>query len=929
MLGIGHRLMSRKHKQGNIPAKSVPGASGGEPPAANVLRIRELIASRHSKAAVELAKELHKHAGTADTEALLLDAYHCRIEDLLRLGMATEAKLLLQMVGERFPSSGSRTVDLQREIAAVGGKLDEIVAPLRDANLAPEVRERIETFVRQRVHDLPALAAVSSLPPEHPLCEGAAALAAAFQAVTRGRVDDQVVALSQVSRRSPLAPWKALIRAIASFYRREDDACRKWLQAVPEDAVAARLIPPLAAMLGTSATSEFTAAEQRLVSVVGDGNAALRPALAALEKALAAKKRKPLLEAARAAVAICAQCCPGIRERLRQHIVVRALARGVSRNEICSAIGGTPREDAYFWRLLARSFEHHPAPDLVAEALFHWERFRREAIREKWFVAGSLEDGVLSLHMAQIAERLPSDFPDEFEDVRPLRRDHSVGELGGEELRSPEMLYERACRADPHPDAFQSWLNWADKQRSWKAADSVAELWRTARPGETKPLLYLMESAEKRGAYRKSLKHLEDAEELDRLNPEVRRAKLRLLLSAAIRHLRQRKTHLAMAEIEHIEALPEVRAGESAALATALRLICAVLDGDMAGMQRQREGLKALLGSVVPAFVLTNGLAQAANLACKVELVPLKVSGFSAVDLLSGVTRAGALGDSTGLPLPLPSGWEKHLLAALGQPDCPTDITQLLVLGEAALRSESPKLAYAVSAVGLANGAADARFLFLRGRALPPWPAQRREGCLSAALEIARRERNMELAGKILDQMRNNDDRYWGVGFLDDSASANRPMAPDLLKEILEEERAEQQLPVPGRSHPPKYGSKLGPPDCDCPNCRARRGEPESDWGDDDEDDWNENDFAEDDELDEESLATFSQTLNRFEDFLDALPPRIARKVEEAIARGEPPEVAASRIFGNLSPEMQPSRPDRKAKKRTGKLPSPEQRSLF
>jgi hypothetical protein len=187
----------------------------------------------------------------------------------------------------------------------------------------------------------------------------------------------------------------------------------------------------------------------------------------------------------------------------------------------------------------------------------------------------------------------------------------------------------------------------------------------------------------------------------------------------------------------------------------------------------------------------------------------------------------------------------------------------------------------------------------------------------------------MELAGKILDHMRNNDDRYWGGGFVEDSASANRPMALDLLNEILEEERAEKQLPVPGRSHPPKYGSKLGPPDCDCPNCRARRGEPESDWGDDDEDDWNENDFAEDDELDEESLATFSQTLNRFEDFLDALPPRIARKVEEAIARGEPPEVAASRIFGNLSPEMQPSRPDRKAKKRTGKLPSPEQRSLF
>ena len=215
--------MSGKHKKGNRPAKTVPGMSGGKPPETEVLRTRELIASRHSKAAVELAKELNKRAGTAETEALLLDAYQCRIEDMLRLGMAVEAKMLLQLVGGRFPSSRLRMADLQREIAAVGGRLDEIVAPLGDANLSPEVRERIETFVRQRVHDLTALDAVSSLPPEHALRKGAAALAAAFHAVTRGPVDDKVVALSQVSRRSVLAPWKALIRAITSFYRREDN----------------------------------------------------------------------------------------------------------------------------------------------------------------------------------------------------------------------------------------------------------------------------------------------------------------------------------------------------------------------------------------------------------------------------------------------------------------------------------------------------------------------------------------------------------------------------------------------------------------------------------------------------------------------------------------------------------------------------------
>ena len=185
--------MSGKQERAKRPAKVVAAASGH--------RIRELIAGRHSKAAVELAKDLHKGAGTAETETLLLDAYQCRIEDMLRLGMAVEAKILLEMVGRRFPSSRSRMIDLQREIAVVDGRLDEVVAPLADDNLSPEVRDRIETFVRQRVYDLPALAGVSSLPREHSLREGASALAAAFQAVTTGPVDDRVAALSQVSFR--------------------------------------------------------------------------------------------------------------------------------------------------------------------------------------------------------------------------------------------------------------------------------------------------------------------------------------------------------------------------------------------------------------------------------------------------------------------------------------------------------------------------------------------------------------------------------------------------------------------------------------------------------------------------------------------------------------------------------------------------------
>jgi hypothetical protein len=98
-------------------------------------------------------------------------------------------------------------------------------------------------------------------------------------------------------------------------------------------------------------------------------------------------------------------------------------------------------------------------------------------------------------------------------------------------------------------------------------ADSVAERWKEARAADIQPLLYLMESAEKRNAFKKSLKYLEEAENLDRLNPDVRRARLRLLLSAALGHLQKRKAHLALGGVEEIETVPEVRPGEIAALA--------------------------------------------------------------------------------------------------------------------------------------------------------------------------------------------------------------------------------------------------------------------------------------------------------------------------------------------------------------------------
>ena len=907
-------------------------------------RVREQIAGRHSKPALQLAKDLYKRCATAESEALLIDAYKARIDDLLRLGMTVEAKTLLGIVRERFPSALPRMTELGREICAQDGKLEEVVAPLANHELPAEERERIETFVRQRIVDLHALGTVSSLPAEHSLRAAASALAAAFQAVTRGPVEDADLALPEVSRRSPLAPWKALIRAIACYHRREDEDCGKWLQAIPMDSVPARLLPAFAAMLkaklASGADSKFSLAEEKLISVAGDHDGDLRAAMSELEDALHGKKQKRILDAARKAMAASAHCAAGLRERLRQHIAIRCGALNIPLSALNAALGGAPRFDAYYFRLLARGLEDQHNDEDFAEAAAVWTDFRLAAIKENWFAPGGLEDGVLSLRMAELVGNAPAEVAKKLREELSQYRRPGKWDKKEEWLPSPGTLYERACKADPHPEAFQAWLNWARKQSAWQLADDVAERWREARTADIQPLLYLMESAEKRNAFKKSLKYLEEAEELDRLNPEVRRAKLRLLLSAAIRHLQQRKAHLAQKDIEQIESVLEVRPGEIAALAAALRWCAALADKDKAVQDGQDAQLEKSLGCVA-AHLLKVTVAEKAEVFTASSLKALKVAKLSAVELLTGVARARALGEWAGLYIVLPQEWNDPLIAALRLPDCPADADQLRLLGEAALDSYSAELAYAVSTAGLAKGGASAEFLLLRARSLPPLASFRREGCLTASLELARRERNTELAGRIVDRLngKQEEGRRWVDSEMRaDPGIASRAVSPELLGKIMEEEQALKKFPGYNLGPDPKYAEELGYAACDCPKCRARRGEKveEEEFSDDEDDFDGEGDFDEDededgfeDKFDRSAPSPLKGLAKIMGEVLTSMPPEraqvVVQQLKKAMDDGEDLFIAVERILGKA---MLPPKPSVRPKK-PSRVPPPEQGSLF
>jgi hypothetical protein len=128
--------------------------------------------------------------------------------------------------------------------------------------------------------------------------------------------------------------------------------------------------------------------------------------------------------------------------------------------------------------------------------------------------------------------------------------------------------------------------------------------------------------------------------------------------------------------------------------------------------------------------------------------------GLGAETLVTQVAGACALLASAGLTVELPPSWAAPLITAVRSLDgTRLDPKTLVPLAEAALTSDEDALGYAISHAGLnAEGEPDAFFMFLRARCLVG-QFGRESRCLSAALHLARRQRNQALVHRIADEL--------------------------------------------------------------------------------------------------------------------------------------------------------------------------------
>ncbi|MPZ21433.1 MAG: hypothetical protein GEV06_26605 [Luteitalea sp.] len=836
--------------------------------------MRQLIERGDHKAAVEQAKDIHRASRSGASEALLVDAYAARIEELRRRNLTLEAQALVDLVCKRYPSAKRRFAELPRAAQGRAPSLVDLVRPLADPMVDADKRLAIEQALQREVTDLSALASCETLPAAHPLRQAAAALDRAFTAVTSGPVAEEALLLPEVSHRSPLAAWKLLIKAIAAFHRGDDDACQQFLDRIKPDSAPARLVPPLQAMMRNQGTGCHPAAKA-LISVITSERAAFQRALDDLEQAFTSGRRSRILKAIRAAVQACEQSAPAQLESLRQHISIRAAAADLDPMKVRAAMGGPSRHDATFLQLFARAMEEARDPEKISLACHLWEEFKQAAVKEGWFAVNGAEAAALALRIAGLLQQLPDDLLQELQwsaEAKAKKTGETFSYL------YPEQMYQRACALDPHPAAFSQWMQWAAR-RSDAQAERVAEAWHKLRSRDIEPLVHLLRATEARGAFKLALGYLTKTEQIDGLHAEVRDARFRILVKSALRHLERKKPHLAADDVGAGAALPQAQQGDRPAIVAALRTVTSAACGQTDAVDVARAEVEHALQSEGAAALLIFSLASASKQRAVQQRWPLgRPARRERSSMPMAVARVAVLCADVGVPLEVPRAWLTEVARQLTESQHLLDVVQLHVLGEAACQADHLELAYAASAAGLERGGAtDPGFLFLRARSVILPEPDRCLVCASAAAELARHARETELVENAVELCRTL------AGF--DGAL---PLTLDQARDVLGREKAARKPPR-GSHSGPSYDDLLGAP-CQCAVCRRRRGEGVDPF----------------EELDEED-DPFDM------DIPPGMPPAIAEifieVAKEAAARGQSLEEFMA------DPLNEPPRPKRRRKK--------------
>lgn len=736
-------------------------------------RIESLLTQDKSREAVEAAKQCLKECPGVEAEELAIQAYTARILSLQAHGMHQEAQALGSIVRERFPAYQSQFALLLQPSGLATGDVEALLTELATAE--PARQRELERRLASTLTDPAMVAHTAVLPDAHPLKGMARAVSEMFTAVTSGPLPaGALVALDAIPRQSLFAPWKLLIRALDAFYRHDDAAVLANLERIPAETVPARLAPALRRLMPPDDSPAVPVpAVAALIEQVGGPRSLVRTQLAQLTQALTARDGRKALAAVRSMLPSFQSAPAALRRTFLASLFHLWYRYNLSPEQLLKLLP-SGHSDPDILRLIALTLEHLE----WALALQAWDRYLTSATATGQLASTGPEIARVLLHMAQL-------FPPDREAVLDTLELDSEQQLH-RQIRSGRLpacfdrpaLLERARAADPVAQVFRALVAHYEQWGDPKRAEAEAEAWHRAHPQDLEPVLYVLRATERRGAIRKALNCL--AEAIDRVHPEVRQSRFRLLLAGAERRIKEGKLALALDDLRRLEQETRASEGDYPAYLLALRWLAALPGSDMAVPQAEA------FANGVANPVLQSLILEALGATLKVAIPPLPKANPSHEQVLDGLARACTLFRALDRPLPVPAALLKRAEQHLEQ----ASTAQLHALCTGGLWLERPALTYHAAGHGL--GRTDPlgyRFLLARGQALAACQAyeaqDRARSCLRAARELASRARDMEAVRDASTAL----DTFEGLDMF--RAMFGRPLEPDTEASMSQEEIAQ------------------------------------------------------------------------------------------------------------------------------------------
>jgi hypothetical protein len=794
--------MPKRQKHKHQRAKGLPQTPTGLGPEAWRAHIEALLHRSQTREAVEAAKQYLKEAPGPAAEALAVEAYQARIQALMASGMPQEARALALLVSERFPASQARVVPFIRQGEVATGNFEPLLTELFAAT--PSRRRELEAILTRTLHDPAVLANSTALPADHPLKRTAIAVRDLFTAVTTGPLPEgALAALDEVSRHSPLAPWKLLIRALDAFYRGADASVSANLDGIPPDSGPGRLVPVLRRLIGErKPAEERSGAVTTLLDRVSGGWTLIEEHLTRLSRALNTRDVRAAVAAVQAVLPRLASSHSGLRSTFlatvlhhwhRQNLPPQALMRILSRG----------KQDLDLLRLLALTIEHMDWSD----ALVLWDEYVTAAVAAGTLPSKGPELSRVLLHMAALFPNDPEEVWDVFdvESEAALQQEIHTGQLPACFDRGG--LLERARKADPDPQVFRALVAHHD-QRHPKRAEAAAEAWRRACPQDLEPLLYLIRAAESRGAVRKALNLLAEAESINRVHPEVRQSRFRLLLAGAERRVKDGKLTLALTDLDRLEREPRAAEGDHRAYLLALRWVVARKAADAPTAAQLEQTLATSVGNPALDDLILQAVAGSFGIG-----VPKSAGRSSPAEAIEGLARGCDLFRALNRPLSV----SPALVAQAEKGLKSVSVTQLHALCMGGLWIGYPALTYAASSHGLTHdGLLLHRFLLARGQALKAATGieaqERAQRCLRAARELAGRARDLDAVHEAAAALQSLSAGGWFSPWMWDSPFLSEsPVTQEEIQRTISAERRRRATPRFTRTSEPRRRRQAKP----------------------------------------------------------------------------------------------------------------------